>query len=87
LVLIENVQILDAKARIVAATKTLHHLLPDLVPPINREYTGDFFKLKPTNWQDRQRQTFLGVWNDLAEVAAATRPSRVVSEGWNTSPT
>lgn len=29
--------------RIVAGSKALHHVLPDLVPPIDRQYTFQFF--------------------------------------------
>ena len=32
-----------AAAQIVANSKALHHLLPALVPPIDREYTFRFF--------------------------------------------
>jgi len=32
-----------AEARIVANSKVLHHILPELVPPIDRTYTYDFF--------------------------------------------
>ena len=30
-------------SRLVAGAKTIHHLLPDLVPPIDRQYTAQFF--------------------------------------------
>lgn len=32
-----------AEARIVANSKLLHHVLPNLVPPMDREYTFKFF--------------------------------------------
>ena len=31
------------KARLVSGSKTLAHILPDLVPPIDRHYTASFF--------------------------------------------
>ncbi|HEY5651562.1 MAG TPA: helix-turn-helix domain-containing protein [Acidimicrobiia bacterium] len=42
----ELIRSLDASTSgsfLVAGSKTLHHLLPDLVPPIDRQYTGRFF--------------------------------------------
>jgi hypothetical protein len=32
-----------SETQIVAGTKTLHHVLPDLIPPIDRQYTFRFF--------------------------------------------
>ena len=31
------------RTKIISAAKALHHLLPDVVPPIDREYTVQFF--------------------------------------------
>ena len=41
--IIKNLKIGIGKAKIVAGSKTLHHLLPELVPPVDREYTLQFF--------------------------------------------
>jgi hypothetical protein len=44
-VLSDAVQAISASAtdsRLVAGTKTLHHLLPDLLPPMDRRYTDGF---------------------------------------------
>ncbi len=38
--LISELAVVDNRARIVAGTKTLHHLLPSLVPPMDRAWTG-----------------------------------------------
>ena len=32
-----------SETQIVAGSKTLHHVLPDLIPPIDRQYTFRFF--------------------------------------------
>lgn len=74
-------------ARVVPGTKALHHLLPDLVPPMDRAWTGRFFEWAPADLQGRQRPTFLNAWRDLARVAASVKPSRLVGAGWRTSPT
>ena len=38
-----TMDIAQGKSQLVTGSKTLHHLLPDLVPPIDREYTLKFF--------------------------------------------
>lgn len=42
-VLLENLRVGRQRAKLVANTKALHHLLPDLVPPVDRKYTLKFF--------------------------------------------
>ena len=41
---VESIGIVQNKAPLVAGTKTLHHLLPDLVPPMDRASTQTFFR-------------------------------------------
>ncbi len=41
--LVYSLGVVENNAKIVAGTKTLHHLLPDLVPPMDRDYTRAFF--------------------------------------------
>jgi hypothetical protein len=41
--LISNIRVSEAKTKIVAGSKALHHILPQLIPPIDREYTLMFF--------------------------------------------
>ena len=53
--------------RIVAGSKALHHLLPDLVPPIDRQYTFQFFTgQKAVNSGDER--AFLEWFPYLAEI-------------------
>lgn len=40
---IARLQVSTSGTKIVAGSKALHHLLPDLVPPIDRQYTFRFF--------------------------------------------
>jgi hypothetical protein len=82
---IESLPIVDNKSRVVSGTKTLHHLLPDLVPPMDRAWTGRFFEWSGSDL--RSRQAFLVAWRDLQGVAAECRPSRLVGPGWRTSST
>ncbi len=41
--LIASLKVSSSNTRIVAGSKALHHVLPDLVPPIDRQYTFRFF--------------------------------------------
>jgi hypothetical protein len=40
---IAHVKVSTSQTQIVAGSKFLHHVLPDLVPPIDRQYTFNFF--------------------------------------------
>lgn len=86
--LIENINIVDNQARIVAMTKTLHHILPDLVPPIDRAYTGTFLKWQIPEFQTRQREIFVSAWDAMQRVAQAVDVQSFVGRNpWNTSTT
>ena len=85
--LITELEVVDNVARIVAGTKTLHHLLPDLVPPMDRAWTGMFFGWTATDPQNRQEAIFTEAFTSLAEVARQTSPARLVGLGWRTCQT
>jgi hypothetical protein len=85
--LIGSLDIVSADAKIVAGTKTLHHLLPDLVPPMDRAWTGAFFKWSTIDVQYRQERTFGKAFVALADVARLTQPKQFVGIGWRTSST
>lgn len=82
----DRIDIVDNKATIVPVSKTLHHLLPDLVPPMDRAWTGLFFAWSASAPQRDSRRLFLEAFSFLATVARATNPSRLVGAGWRTSP-
>ncbi len=54
--------------QIVAGSKALHHLLPDLVPPIDRQYTVRFFTGGTTLPTGDQR-AFSAMFPALVEIA------------------
>lgn len=41
-----------SEATIVVNSKAFYHLLPDFVPPIDRQYTVRFFRQRPQDWRD-----------------------------------
>jgi hypothetical protein len=43
-----------AGSTVVVNSKALHHVLPELIPPIDRQYTIRFFTQVPEKWRDRK---------------------------------
>lgn len=76
-VLIESLGIVENKAKIVTGTKALHHLLPDLVPPMDRAWTGRFFQFHLPEWQHpaSQRRIFQLAFAYFVDVARQVQPS------------
>jgi len=74
--LIDTLCVARSESRIVANSKALHHLLPDLIPPIDRRYTLQLFYGSMNPY--RIRQCFSEVFPILAAAAAAN--SGVIDE-------
>jgi hypothetical protein len=77
---------------LVANSKALHHLLPDLVPPIDRNYTLNFFVGRPYIRRGRDADYFMALFPLFQEIAVSCRPDihariQVPPEGMNTSVT
>lgn len=82
---IENLGIVRNRSLIVPGTKALHHVLPDLVPPMDRAWTGAFFLWSAAAPQNGQAATFTRTFTGLAQVARAVKPARYIGQGWRTS--
>jgi hypothetical protein len=74
------------KNRVVSGTKALHHILPELVFPIDREYTQTFFGWHNPEFQQNPQGCFMVAFLAIAELANAVQPGRLVGEGWMASP-
>ncbi|MBI3812436.1 MAG: hypothetical protein HY283_09580 [Nitrospirae bacterium] len=48
----EALDLSESDATIVVNSKALHHLFPDFIPPIDRQYTIRFFRWAPKEWRD-----------------------------------
>jgi hypothetical protein len=77
---------------LVANSKALHHLLPDLVPPIDRNYTLMFFVGRPYIYRGRDGDYFKALFPLFREIALRCREDidariRTPWEGMNTSVT
>lgn len=64
---IASIRASTSETQIVAGTKTLHHVLPDLIPPIDRQYTFRFFTGQK-QVQHGDRRAFLEWYPYLAEI-------------------
>ena len=83
--LVERVEIVENQARIVALSKTIHHLVPDLLPPIDRMYTQEFFGFHSAEFQYKQELVFNEIWEHFVTIARAVEPAGYVGAGWRTS--
>ena len=57
--LMSQLPIVENAALLVPVTKALHHVLPELVVPMDREYTQMFFGWQNPRFQYRQRECFV----------------------------
>jgi hypothetical protein len=49
----ERLELSISDATVVAHSKAFHHLFPDFIPPIDRQYTIRFFTAAPPRWLDK----------------------------------
>jgi hypothetical protein len=86
--IIEGLRVSTSETRIVACSKAVHHLLPLLLPPIDREYTLRFFYNHKTISRG-DRATFLEIFPCFQEIAATQGDhlAELVGQGMNTSET
>jgi hypothetical protein len=80
-------EVVDNEAKLVSGSKALHHLLPELVVPIDRAYTQRFFGWQNPVFQYRQRQCFREAFSAFAEIARSVGPENFVGTGWRSSRT
>lgn len=85
--LVQSLDIVNNKTRIVPGSKALHHLLPDLVVPIDREYTQRFFGWPNPRFQNFPEECFVEAFHTFVRIARATNPTQYVRSGWYTSRT
>ncbi len=86
-ILIQSLNIVENKARIVPGSKALHHLLPELVVPIDRAYTQRFFDWPTPHIQKFPEKCFVEAFHIFVGIARATNPVQYMGDGWYTSRT
>jgi hypothetical protein len=86
--LINTLGIVANNTPIVAGTKALHHILPDLMVPMDRAYTQRFFCWHSPTFQYEQRSCFEEAFVTFAMIARKTNPEQYVANGgWHSSRT
>jgi len=86
--IISRLKVGVGRTKIVAGSKALHHLLPDLVPPIDRQYTVRFF-YHHTTFNQGDEKAFREMYPYFHQIAVSCREeirSRL-GVGMNTSVT
>ncbi|HZD70881.1 MAG TPA: hypothetical protein VFA45_18895 [Actinomycetes bacterium] len=64
-----NLQVGIGETLLVANSKALHHLLPDLIPPIDRTYTLMFFVGRPYIYRNRDAAYFRALYPLFHQIA------------------
>lgn len=86
--IMDSLKVSASRAKIVAASKALHHVLPALVPPIDRQYTLRFF-YNNTMINAGGEKTFREIFPYLRQVAVKQREEigKWLGRGMHTSST
>lgn len=71
------------ETKIVSGSKALHHVLPDLIPPIDRQYTARFFFHHKT-FNQGDRAAFFDMFPGFHRIARDGRDvlSELIGQGW-----
>jgi len=86
--IIERMKLSEVENQIDIGSKTLHHLLPDLIPPMDRNFTRPFFWFWMQQFQNNPGEVFQYMWKQFAHIACKTNPGQYLNQGlWNTSKT
>ena len=83
--LVETLGIVVNKNPLVAGSKCLHHLLPDLVPPMDREYTQTFFGWANPEFQNHPKECFEHAFRQFWEIAKVVKPEGYIGDKWRSS--
>ncbi len=75
------------KNKLVSGSKALHHVLPNLVFPIDREYTQTFFGWHNPEFQNKPKDCFILIFVTLADLATRVHPKQFIGDRWMSSPT
>ena len=77
--------IVENVATVEPGSKALHYLLPNLVPPLDRRWSGKFFRWGQQDPLAHSQRLWIDALTNLALVASATTPSRLLDDEWNSS--
>lgn len=86
--ILASLRISSAKTKIIANSKALHHLLPQLMPPIDRQYTLQFFYGHKTI-SGRDEQIFREIYPQFHRIGSRSEVAinKHLGHGFHTSET
>ena len=86
---VDDLEVSAARIKIVAGSKALHHLLPNLLPPIDRQYTVRFFLDNKNAIQGREAEAFAVMYPEFWRIAVecVEEIQSLPRADWNTSVT
>ena len=91
---VQALSVSATESRVVAGTKALHHLLPDLLPPMDRRYTDGFFlgadrTFNSLAFQADPAGAFVEIFPRMVGICRQCRRSFIprIGSGLHTSPT
>ena len=86
--ILSNVKVSGSNTRLVANSKALHHIIPDLMPPIDRQYTLKFFNYTDLK-RDKEEAIFREIYRYFHKIAFSCKDKikSHIGVGMNTSQT
>lgn len=80
----DSIHVMESGSKLVGNSKAVHHLLPDLVPPIDRQHTLRFF-YGHTNIYNEEKVIFLECFDKFIYISHFLKHKDIPFEGFNTS--
>lgn len=85
-ILYENLKVMESKAKLVGVSKVLHHLLPDLVPPVDRTHTLKFFYDRSNYREKEGKEIFLKIFDAFYDICKKLNlTEKDLKRRWDTS--
>lgn len=85
--LILGLGIVRNETQVVPNSKALHHILPELVVPMDRAYTQRFFRWPNPKFQYQSEECVTDAFGQFRKIAKAVPLKNYVTGGWHTSRT
>lgn len=86
--LFSSIRVMETSINLVGTSKTLHHMLPDLIPPIDREYTLKFvYNVKDVSTANETKK-FLEIFDIFHTICTRlnlTNEDLKIERKWDTS--
>lgn len=85
-ILFDSLAVMEGK-KLVGVSKALHHLLPDLVPPIDGRYTLNFFYGSTNYTEKNQKDKFFAIFEKFCSISRKVRltDNDLTQRDWDTS--